>query len=378
MQEPLRSRQGLSPWGIALLDIQTTCAAETQSETHFFSNEENAIWIKDYGKRQTALATQQVEDAEAAIRQEQNDKETAENMGLMTREPEKSFHEMMVAMWDSLRDIASSDNGEDGEDEDDEETEQGKVHKDDEPSRVMVRISKTVQQDMERFREPQMMLQELSEPEWKDSADYFHERNKMYGTSELKVLAVDKAQTEDDTAAHDPTTFGEHLESVYTHPWNIATAARDFSSRKESDDARFWETTVRHRYSLSCASHRARFIAYSETEACWTRNLLLLRTDRLAIYHNESGFGRRDSVGSCFCDTSDRPILIFDVISLWKAIFVPILLFLSIFLISVTKLWDMIICLWMCKGPTHHVTVLEPKSSSQMANKLNFSLPITV
>jgi len=48
----------------------------------------------------------------------------AEILGLTSREPEKTFEEMMAAMGDSLSDIASSEDREDGEDED-EETEQG-------------------------------------------------------------------------------------------------------------------------------------------------------------------------------------------------------------------------------------------------------------
>jgi len=48
----------------------------------------------------------------------------AEIAGLMNREPEKTFHKMMVAIGVSLSDLASSDDGEDGEDVDDEEAEQ--------------------------------------------------------------------------------------------------------------------------------------------------------------------------------------------------------------------------------------------------------------
>jgi hypothetical protein len=43
----------------------------------------------------------------------------AEMVGLTSREPEKSFEEMLVAIRDSLSDIASSNNREDWEDEDD-------------------------------------------------------------------------------------------------------------------------------------------------------------------------------------------------------------------------------------------------------------------
>jgi len=50
----------------------------------------------------------------------------------------------MVPIGDSLRDIASTDDGEDGEDENDEETEQGKLSEDKEHGWVMVTIFKLV------------------------------------------------------------------------------------------------------------------------------------------------------------------------------------------------------------------------------------------
>jgi len=69
----------------------------------------------------------------------------AEILGLMNREPEKIFEEMMVALSDSLRDLASSNDWEDGEDEDDEETAQGKLSEDAEPGWVIGTITKMVQ-----------------------------------------------------------------------------------------------------------------------------------------------------------------------------------------------------------------------------------------
>jgi hypothetical protein len=91
----------------------------------------------------------QVEDTEAAVQQEQDDITHAEFMGLSSREPNKMFEEMLVAIGNSLSDLASSDHGEDREDEDNEETEQGKLSEDDETGWVMGTITKTVQQCME-------------------------------------------------------------------------------------------------------------------------------------------------------------------------------------------------------------------------------------
>jgi len=183
-------------------------AAEKRRETQFISNEENEKWIEDYVERETPGARKRVEDAEAAVQQGQNDMVHTEIARLTSREPEKTFEEMMAAIGDSLSDLASSDDGEDGEDED-EETEQDKLSEDDEPGWVMCTITKTVQQRMESFRQKQMKLDELTQPGWEDAADYFRERDKKYGTAELRVPVAVQPQTDDGASAPPPTTFGE-------------------------------------------------------------------------------------------------------------------------------------------------------------------------
>jgi len=133
-------------------------AAEKRRETHFLSNEEKEKWIEDYVVRETAVARKRVEDAEAAFQQEQDNRKHAEIAGLTYREPEKTFEEMLVAIGDSLSDLASSDDGEDRKDEYDNETEWGKLSEDDEPGWVMGTINKTVKRCTERFWPKQMKL----------------------------------------------------------------------------------------------------------------------------------------------------------------------------------------------------------------------------
>jgi len=93
---------------------------DKRRETHFLSNEEKETWIGDHVARETAGARKQSEDAEAAVQQVQDDMTHAEMVRLTSREPEKTFEEMLVAIGDSLTDLASSNDGEDGEDEADE------------------------------------------------------------------------------------------------------------------------------------------------------------------------------------------------------------------------------------------------------------------
>jgi hypothetical protein len=59
-----------------------------------------------------------------------------------------------------------------------------------------------------------MKLDELTHPGWEDAADYFCERDKKYGTTELRVPAVVQPQTNDDTPAPPPATVGELMESL--------------------------------------------------------------------------------------------------------------------------------------------------------------------
>jgi hypothetical protein len=101
----------------------------------------------DNVERATAGARKRVEDAEAAVQQEQDPMAHAEYAELTSREPEITFEKMMAGMRDTVSDLASSDDGEDGEDED-EETVQSKLSKDDELGWVMGTISKMVQQCM--------------------------------------------------------------------------------------------------------------------------------------------------------------------------------------------------------------------------------------
>jgi len=133
---------------------------------------------------------------------------------LTTTVPNKTLQEMLVAIGNSMSDVAYSDDVEDAEGEGDEGTEQRKVREDDEPGWVMGTITKTVQQSMERFRQKQMTLGELTQPGWEDAPEYIHETHKKYGTSELTIPAVDQQQMVDDTAAPARTPVGGLMECL--------------------------------------------------------------------------------------------------------------------------------------------------------------------
>jgi hypothetical protein len=151
-----------------------------------------------------------VEDAETGMGQEQEDMRSVESEGLTSRDAGQMLKQMLNAIRGSLSDLVSSDDEEDGEGE--ENVELRMLSKDDEPGWVMGRISKTVEQRMEGYRQKQMKLDELTQLEWGDAADYFCEEDKKYVTTELKVLAVNKPHRDDDVATPAPTMFRELME----------------------------------------------------------------------------------------------------------------------------------------------------------------------
>jgi len=130
---------------------------------------------------------------------------------------------MLNAIVDSLSDVASPEDEEDGEDldDDEEDTILGKLSEDDEPGWVMGTISKMVQHPMESFRQNQMRLDELTQPGWGDTANYFRKRDMKYRITELKVLAVVKHQTDTTAATPSPTTFGELMQALDIVPGQL-------------------------------------------------------------------------------------------------------------------------------------------------------------
>ena len=128
-----------------------------------------------------------------------------------TTKPETTFEKMLNAIRDCLSDLPCSEHEVGGEDMDDdaEDTELGKLSEDVEPGWEMGKISKMVQHRMESFCQKQMRLDKLTQPGCRDAADYFRERDKNYGTIQLKVPAVVKPHTSTTAATPSLITYGE-------------------------------------------------------------------------------------------------------------------------------------------------------------------------
>jgi len=174
-------------------------------------------------ERETAVARMRVEDAEIAIKQEQDDMRNAEMAGLTATTPETTFDEMLNAIGDSLSDLARSDDGEDGEDKagDEEDHPGGRLSEDDQPGWVMGTISNTVKHSMECFRNKQIKLDELTQLGWGDAADYFRGKDKKYVCTESKFPAVVQPETADDAASSVLTTFSEPLGTLDSVPGKL-------------------------------------------------------------------------------------------------------------------------------------------------------------
>jgi hypothetical protein len=139
---------------------------------HYRSHKLEEEEIEQYVERETAGAEMQVEVAERAIMQEQEDESNPEHEQSTTTKPDTTFEEMLNAIADSGSDLANSDDEEDVEDEEDgEDTELGKLSEDDEPDWLMGTISKTVLHRMESIGRMQVRLDKLMPQGWGDAAN---------------------------------------------------------------------------------------------------------------------------------------------------------------------------------------------------------------
>jgi len=154
-------------------------------------------------------------------------------------------------------------------------------------------------------------------------------------------------------------------------------AAWNFTNRKKRSQIGIQGTTVTHMHIGYHAQRGTQFVTYKHIEACLTSKLLPLHVTSRANYHTEIGFRWTYCNSSFFIGTLPAQLVIIDDSSLWKVIGVPILLFVNIFLISVIRLWDMIISLCMCKGHTGHTKVLDSKLSWLMIDQPHIVLPLT-
>ena len=122
--------------------------AEKEQDTHFLKYQAKETCIEHSFERETAVARKWVAGAETAIKQEQEDMRKIDIVGLTTREPEKTFQEILAEIGDSLSGLASSNDQEDAEGEGDDDTGLGKLSKDDKLGCVMAAIYTIVQQHM--------------------------------------------------------------------------------------------------------------------------------------------------------------------------------------------------------------------------------------
>jgi len=187
-----------------------------------------------------------------------------------------------------------------------------------------------------------------------------------------------QAQNRHDCSHTIHDNIGRAYADFWDQPRAIANAASAFSTRKYSDEAGFGETTVRQIDTSSLARRCSWFDINLGCEACWTCKILPLQRASLTNYTMEIRYGWRYGDGSPIAGGIDIQIGNFDDLSLVNAICVPILLHVSIFLISVTKLWDMIFHQWVCKGRMGHAKVLDCTSGWLAASKLDIDLPVTV
>jgi hypothetical protein len=243
---------------------------------------------------------------------------------------------MIPDIGDSLSDLASYGNGEEGADEDDV-TEQDKLSDDDEHGLVMGTLSKTVQQCMVSFPQKQMKLDESTQLRSEDAADYFCKQDKKYGTAEFIIPAMLQPQSDEDTSAPPPTTFGQLMQCD-----DIVTGISQIpqgTTRPGCSHVRLGLVTPESNTSVFALEPTA------ETDTSPLLKVMLV--EPVCFYrcmkppancYIDFIFGRRHAESSGVSRGRDWEFVTFDVIGLANAICLPIFLHVRFFMISVTTL----------------------------------------
>ena len=170
-------------------------------------------------------------------------------------------------------------------------------------------ITKMVQQHMVRFRHEEMKFNELTQPGWKDAADYICELYKKNGTSEMTIPVVVRLQTDDDAPAPPPTTFGGLMECIDIVP--RISQMPQWTSRPGSSHIRLRSVKPHSQSSIPSG------VPSAELDSS-----MLLKAKRVeavrfhpckqpaADYHIDIKFRRRDADGSCVCARIDMHTVI--------------------------------------------------------------------
>lgn len=141
-------------------------------------------------------------------------------------------------------------------------------------------------------------------------------------------------------------TIPDMIWRAYPDSWyhlpTIANSGSHFSARKSSNQPGFGETTVTRIHTTSFTQCSTVFDSESWHGLCWTCTLLLLHKPSLGSSHIQIGYGRRYGGGSHVIGGIDSHLVTFEYLSTVIAIFVPTLPRGSLFLMAVTKLWEMI------------------------------------
>jgi len=135
--------------------------------------------------------------------------------------------------------------------------------------------------------------------------------------------------------------------------------------------------TVIQMHCITAVQNGAQIVTLQSITACSSWQLLPLHMISLPRNNRGIWFRQWNGNGSCVVGRTDGQTAIVDDASLWKANCVPILLSVSFWMISVMKLWDMIIGLWMRKGYMGRVQVLDFNSSWSTSNELGIVVSIT-
>jgi hypothetical protein len=206
------------------------------------SEDQREKWIENYVERETQVARQRVEAADAAVNEDM-EREYVPGAMPSASTKKRTFEELLALVGDDLDNVVPSDDDDDDDEEEPDEDEDEKEWADDDDF-VPGQMDKTTMAEIAAARARTSRMFELTKEGYAEAEAFWRKRDEEVGVDTLKhgSLPVPSAETDND----------DEREADKIHAQPIIGAARRTKRDPASPPVDQREAPVRKRSKLVC------------------------------------------------------------------------------------------------------------------------------
>jgi hypothetical protein len=209
-------------------------AATKMKEIQGMSEDQREKWIENYVERETQVARQRVEAADAAVNE---DMENEYGAPPAVRTKKRTFEELLALVGDDLDNVVPSDDDDDDDDEEEPDEDEDEKEWADDDDFVPGQMDKTTMAEIAAARARTSRIFELTKEGYAEAEAFWRKRDEEVGVDTLKHgrLPVPRSETEksDEMEAASPPIIGAAGRTKRS-PVSAAGDQREIPARKRS------------------------------------------------------------------------------------------------------------------------------------------------